>query len=73
MSISKEITGKCKPKSYTTLQVMNWKFVIALKPQQRWDYRITTEGRYHVERDILSINLEADEFHKMFREKEDTA
>lgn len=56
---------KCKPKSYGTLEIMNWKFVIDLKPQQKWDYK-KDKDNFIVSRDNVSMTLSKTEFDKYF-------
>lgn len=61
--------GRCKPKKDMMLQILNWKFMIALAPQQRWNYR-ADDGGYVASRDCVSIKLTAEEFAKYFVEVE---
>ena len=56
---------KCKPKKYVTLQIMNWKFIIDLKPQQKWNCKIKKE-EYILDRDNVTIIMTKEEFDKYF-------
>lgn len=58
---------KVRPKDFGAFEIMNWKFIIHLKPQQKWDAKETEKG-YRLERDNVVINLTKAEFEKSFTE-----
>ena len=61
--------GRCKPKKVMMLQILNWKFMISLAPQQRWHYYIV-DGVYVASRDCVSIKFTAKEFDEYFEKVE---
>ena len=58
---------KARPKDFGAFEIMDWKFIIHLKPQQKWDVEETQKG-YRLERDNVVINLTKAEFKKNFVE-----
>lgn len=58
--------NKCKPICYAMLEILNWKFLIELKPQQRWEYCFCRNGEYEVIRDNVTLKLSEEEFNKYF-------
>ena len=58
---------KARPKDFGAFEIMNWKFIIHLKPQQKWDAEETKKG-YRLERDNVVMNLTKEEFEKNFIE-----
>jgi hypothetical protein len=58
---------KARPKSFTMLQILDWKFLITLKPQQKWDVVSSSDGMTIVERDNVTIKIPQEEFEKWFK------
>ena len=58
---------KARPKDFGAFEIMDWKFIIHLKPQQKWDVEETEKG-YRLERDNVVIKLTKAEFEKHFKE-----
>ena len=58
---------KARPKDFGVFEIMDWKFIIYLKPQQKW-YVEETEKGYRLERDNVVIKLTKAEFEKNFTE-----
>lgn len=56
-----------KPKKDSWVEIMNWRFIIFLKPQQKWMCEKVKEG-YCLERDNVTMTLTEEEFEKSFRE-----
>lgn len=57
---------KARPKTQTILEILNWKFVINLIPQQKWKASTTKDG-YYLERDNVSMKMSKEEFEKYFK------
>lgn len=58
-----------KPKRFTILQMLDWKFFIALDPRQKW-LCTSANGKYNISRDNVALNFSKEEFEKYFREVE---
>ena len=57
---------KARPKTTAMFQVLNWKFLIMLKPQQKWDVE-EEDGEMRLKRDNITMNLSTNEFDKYFK------
>ena len=55
-----------KPKRFAMLQILDWKFYIALDPRQKW---LCSEfnGKYNISRDNVALNFSKEEFEKYFK------
>lgn len=63
-------TATVRPKQYFMAQFNNWKCLVEFKPQHKWTLEITSEGKYMVSRDNVTVNFSKEEFEKHFREVE---
>lgn len=60
------MNAKVKPKEYTVLSILNWKFIINLHPRQIW-YASAEKNKVRLERDNVTINMSNEEFEKYFK------
>lgn len=58
--------AKVKPKEYVTLSILDWKFIIKLKPQQKW-YASVGKDKVRLERDNVTITMSNEEFERYFK------
>ena len=62
-----------RPKHYSMLQILDWKFIIELKPQQKWECEIVHEDdvlyvrKYRLTRDNVTLNFSEEEFERNFK------
>lgn len=55
-----------RPKVFTMLEILNWKFLITLDPRQKWECDVS-EGKYRIKRDNVALNFSKAEFEKHFK------
>ena len=57
----------CRPRKEVMFSLLDWKFCIWLRPQQKWEYYISSDG-FTVYRTNLSIKLSEKEFDEYFKD-----
>lgn len=58
-----------RPRRFTMLHILDWKFIINLDPRQKWECEVS-DGKYRVSRDNVTLNFSKEEFEENFREVE---
>lgn len=62
-----------RPKHYSMLQILDWQFIIELKPQQKWLCEIVHENdikykrKYRLSRDNVTLYFSEEEFEESFK------